>query len=129
MKRWMLLIGFLISVKVFAQDPMLQKPDRSLSDEVSALTEAYNRELGLDTDQLGLFEMKLEEFLIRRKKIESLLEGEEKLETLYEMQAEETLEMQDILTHYQFVVYQQVKPSIQPIEVVKTTTKVLTTKE
>ncbi|MCX7549679.1 hypothetical protein [Xanthomarina sp. F2636L] len=119
MKRWILFIILIISTKLFAQDPMIQSPDRSLNDEVVALTKAYNMELALSSEQIGLFEIKLEEFLIRRQKIEARLEGVEKLETLYKMQAHETSEMQDILTSYQFEVYKKIKPRIQPIDKVE----------
>ncbi|MEO8933087.1 MAG: hypothetical protein ABI295_02175 [Xanthomarina sp.] len=127
MKYWILFIVIMVSGTLMAQDPMLQEGDRSLKDEVSTLTNAYNKALGLDGDQLVLFELKIEEFLIRREEIEAELSGIEKLETLYEMQAQETLEMQDILTHYQYQVYKQVKPDIQPIEIVSIPKAIITT--
>ncbi|MCX7548094.1 hypothetical protein OS188_09030 [Xanthomarina sp. F1114] len=130
MKRSLLFtLLLIITTNLLAQDPYLQKSDNSLKDEVSTITNAYNKEIALDGKQLGLFEIKVEEFLIRRKKIESLLEGKEKLKTLYKLQEEETLEMQDILTHNQLQVYKEVKPRIQPIERLEPSTDLPTSKE
>ncbi|HCY82180.1 MAG TPA: hypothetical protein DHV22_11530 [Xanthomarina gelatinilytica] len=118
MKHIFTLILMVLTTTVFAQDPMLQKPDRSLPEEVKSLSLAYNNELALNTDQLKVFEIKLEEFLIRREKIENTLEGRDKLEALYLLQDQETEEMKDILTRNQMQVYTRVKPSIQPITTV-----------
>lgn len=118
MKYIFTLILMVLTTTVFAQDPMLQKPDRSLHEEVKSLSLAYNNELALNTDQLKVFEIKLEEFLIRREKIENSLEGRDKLEALYLLQDQETEEMKDILTRNQMQVYTRVKPSIQPITTV-----------
>jgi len=118
MKHIFTLILMVLTTTVFAQDPMLQKPDRILHEEVKSLSLAYNNELALNTDQLKVFEIKLEEFLIRREKIENTLEGRDKLEALYLLQDQETEEMKDILTRNQMQVYTRVKPSIQPITTV-----------
>ena len=111
------------SINILAQDPMLQKPDVSLDAKAKDLTVQYNKHLGLTIDQIGLFDIKVEEFLIRREKIENTFEGREKLELLYTLQLQETIEMQNILTQLQMDVYKRVRPEIQPLEVVKTDKK------
>lgn len=118
MKQVITFLFLITTATLFAQDPMLQKPDRSLHEEVKALSLAYNNELALNTDQLKVFEVKLEEFLIRREDIENTLKGRDKLEALYLLQDQETEEMKDILTRNQMQVYIRVKPHIQPITTV-----------
>ena len=119
MKTILYTLIFLFSINAMAQDPMLQNPDRFLDEKAKAFTVAYNKHLALTSDQLALFDIKIEEFLIRREKIEKTLKGEEKLKALYALQKQETLEMQDILTRPQLPVYKKVKPEIQPLEVVE----------
>lgn len=119
MKTTLYIILLFFSISTFAQDPMLQKPDISLDEKAKALTVEYNKQLGLTSDQIGLFDIKVEEFLIRREKIENTLQGKEKLRALYALQEQETIEMQNILTQPQMDVYKKVRPEIQPLEVVK----------
>ncbi|WP_104733796.1 hypothetical protein [Hanstruepera ponticola] len=119
MKTTLYIFLLFFSISTFAQDPMLQKPDISLDEKAKALTVEYNKQLGLTSDQIGLFDIKVEEFLIRREKIENTLQGKEKLRALYALQEQETIEMQNILTQPQMDVYKKVRPEIQPLEVVK----------
>ena len=119
MKTTLYIFLLFFSINVFAQDPMLQKPDMSLDEKAKALTVEYNKQLGLTSDQIGLFDIKVEEFLIRREKIENTLQGKEKLRALYALQEQETVEMQNILTQPQLDVYKRVRTDIQPLDVVK----------
>ncbi|PNQ73093.1 hypothetical protein C1T31_08875 [Hanstruepera neustonica] len=101
------------------QDPMLQKPDLALDEQAKTLTKEYDAQLGLTSDQLVPFEIKVEEFLIRKEKIENRLEGREKLEALAVLREQEYVEMQNILTQPQLNVYKRIRPSIQPLDVVE----------
>ena len=51
--------------------------------------------------------------------IESKYEGREELSALTELQVQETLDMNDILTRIQMQVYKKVKPEIQPLKMVE----------
>ncbi|MBR9913779.1 MAG: hypothetical protein GYB32_02960 [Algicola sp.] len=102
-----------------AQDPMLQNNDESLEDIALRITRYYNDELALTQKQFMLFQKKVEEYLIRREKIEKTLEGKEKLNALFNMQQVETREMNDILTQPQMDMYRKVKPKIQPLDKVE----------
>ena len=64
-------------------------------------------------------EKKIEEFKIKREKIEKQYKGKEKLDMLYKLQAQETGEMRNILTQPQFRLYEEIKPKYQPLEVVE----------
>lgn len=119
MKTTLYVFLLFFTTHLFAQDPMLQKPDMSLDEKAKALTVEYNKHLGLNGEQIGLFDIKVEEFLIRREKIENTLQGKEKLRALYALQEQETVEMQNILTQPQLDVYKKVRTDIQPLDVVK----------
>ncbi|MGO3183109.1 MAG: hypothetical protein ACTIJ9_09785 [Aequorivita sp.] len=119
MKNLVGLLFLLISFSAFSQDPFLQKSNAKAKNQAIEITNKYIPELGLTGEQQLLFQQKVEEFLIRRYKVEAELSGKEKLNLLYQLQQEETKDMQDILTRPQLEVYKQVKPNIQPLEEVQ----------
>ena len=119
MKNILVTICFLIISTMYAQDPMLQKDHPNLEKQAYEITREYNEQLALDGDQVILFQKKVEEFLIRRQDIEKTLEGKEKLTALLNMQIRETGEMKDILTRNQLMVYEKIKPEIQPLDTVE----------
>jgi hypothetical protein len=118
MKKLVFLLISLISLSSFSQDPFLQKSNPEAKKEAIEITNRYIPELALTGEEQLLFQQKVEEFLIRRYKIEAEFEGKEKLELLYQLQQQETGDMQDILTRQQLQVYKKIKPSIQPLETV-----------
>lgn len=119
MKKLLSIIVILYTVTAFSQDPYLQKSNADAEKEAVEITEKYNLELVLSGQQKLLFQQKVEEFLIRRYKIEAEMKGVEKLDRLYLLQQEETGEMNDILTRPQLAIYKRVKPRIQPLEIAK----------
>lgn len=119
MKTVFQMLILFISLAAFAQDPYLQKPNPEATKEAITLTDRYNLELALTGEQKLLFQQKVAEFLIRRQKVEENLTGKEKLDFLFQLQEEETAEMADILTRPQLQVYKEVRPDIQPLEVIK----------
>ncbi len=119
MKKLLFISIILLSFSAFSQDPFLQKPNPEAKKEAVKITNKYIPELALIGEQQLLFQQKVEEFLIRRNKIESKFEGKEKLNLLYQLQQDETDDMQDILTKPQLEVYKQIKPTIQPLDIVK----------
>lgn len=119
MKKLLLLLFVFTTLSAFSQDPFLQKSSPQAKEEAIKITNLYIPELALTGKQQLLFQQKVEEFLIRRYKIEAEFEGKEKLDMLFQLQQEETNEMKDIITRPQLTVYKQVKPKIQPLETVK----------
>ncbi len=119
MKKLLLLLFLFTTLTAFSQDPFLQKSSPEAEEEAIKITNLYIPELSLTGKQQLLFQQKVEEFLIRRYKIETEFEGREKLDMLYKLQQEETREMNNIITRPQLEVYKQVKPNIQPLETVK----------
>lgn len=118
MKNIIFTLLFLINISAFSQDPFLQNSNPQAEEEAVKITNLYIPELALSGNQQLLFQQKIEEFLIRRYKIEAEFEGKEKLNMLYQLQQEETNEMKDIITRPQLEVYKKVKPKIQPLETV-----------
>lgn len=116
MKKILALLILLIGFTAFSQDPFLQKSNPTAREQAIEITNKYISELALTGEQQTLFQQKVEEFLIRRYKIEAEFSETEKLNLLYQLQQEETEEMNDILTRPQLKVYKQVKPEIQPLE-------------
>ncbi len=119
MKKLFPILLLVISFTAFSQNPFLQKSNPEAKKEAVKITNRYIPELALTGEQQLLFQQKVEEYLIKRYKIEAEFEGKEKLNLLYELQQEETKDMHDILTRPQLGVYKRVKPNIQPLEVVK----------
>ena len=102
-----------------AQDVYTQENTEIYEVEATRITQDYNKQLSLGGMQFALFTKKVQEFLIKRDKIEEGYTGKDKLDMLYRMQKRETLEMKDILTRPQFKVYRRIKSDIQPIAVVE----------
>ncbi|NND25430.1 MAG: hypothetical protein HKO00_05340 [Flavobacteriaceae bacterium] len=118
MKKLLLILITILTVNAYGQDIYFQKPNRKLGKQAKALTLKYNKQLALDVDQELLFEEKIHEFLIRAEEIKKKFQGKEKLDMLYVLQQRETLEMHDILTRPQLLLYKRIKPDMQPLEVV-----------
>ncbi|WP_152558119.1 hypothetical protein [Altibacter lentus] len=119
MKKILLVLTLLFSVSALSQDAFLQKDNDQLEVEADKITEAYNAQLALSSKQELLFKNKIEEFLIRRQKIEKAYTGKEKLDQLVILQQNETAEMGDILTGPQLDLYKKLKPTLQPVSEVK----------
>ncbi|SRX56192.1 hypothetical protein [Aequorivita sp. CIP111184] len=119
MKKLFLLLFVFTTFSAFSQDPFLQKSNPESKKEAVKITNSYIPKLALTGKQQLLFQQKVEEFLIRRYKIEAEFEGKEKLNMLYQLQQQETDEMNNIITLPQMEVYKKVKPTIQPLETVK----------
>lgn len=119
MKKLLLLALFITSFSAFSQDPFLQNSNPAAENEAIKITNLYIPKLSLTGEQQLLFQRKVEEFLIRRYKIEANFKGREKLDMLYKLQQEETGEMNDILTRPQLQVYKELKPTLQPLETIK----------
>ncbi|WP_310991892.1 hypothetical protein [Aequorivita marina] len=119
MKNLATLILLLISFSAFSQDPFLQNSNPQAKKKAVEITNKYIPELGLTGEQQLLFQQKVEEYVLRRNKLKAEFSEKEKLNLLYQLQEEETADMQDILTRPQLEVYKQVKPKFQPLEKVE----------
>ena len=114
------LLLFLSLTLGFAQQyPPVNDGSLKVEAKADSITDAYDRELSMTAKQKALFKLKVEDYLIKRQMIESKYEGREELSALTELQVQETLDMNDILTRIQMQVYKKVKPEIQPLKMVE----------
>ncbi|HLW33602.1 MAG TPA: hypothetical protein VKX40_15170 [Aequorivita sp.] len=115
MKKYVLLLCLITGIQGFSQDVYFQESNPDAKARAIKLTDQYNKELALDGDQYLLFQQKVEEFLIRRDKIETEFSGKARLYMLVKLQDEENAEMHNILTRPQLELYKKIHPLIQPI--------------
>lgn len=119
MKQLLAILLLCVTVQGLAQDPLLQKSNPELEALAKDITKKYDKQLAMRAEQRKLFEMKVEEFLIRAEDIKKKFKGEEELSMLYKLQGQESNEMGDILTRMQMRLYRQLKPELQPLKQLK----------
>ncbi|MCB0446353.1 MAG: hypothetical protein KDD03_02375 [Gelidibacter sp.] len=119
MKITALLLFLTLTFSHAQQYPPVTDGSKAIEAKADSISDAYDRELAMTAKQKALFKLKVEDYLIRRQKVESMYDGREELTALVELQAQETLDMNDILTRIQMQVYKKIKPEIQPLKIVK----------
>ena len=122
MKKYSLILAFAFTLSSFSQGyPPVEDASSKTEVIASEIANAYDRQLSMTAEQKALFKIRVEDFLIRRKEITASKKGKEQLDALVNMQAEETLAMNDILTRPQMDVYKRIKTEIQPLKIVEPT--------
>ena len=120
MKR--IVFGLMLSAFSFTTFAQVQQPLKVKSVQVEktadSLTQIYSTKLGMTPKQDLLFKSNLEDYLVLREEITQKLSGKAKLEELTRVYVEESGTMSEILTEYQFELYEKIKPGIQPLETV-----------
>jgi hypothetical protein len=118
MKKLITLI-FLCAISFsYAQYPDTTYEDKEEREHAKKIVAAYDKELGLDGAQYPIFLDKVEDYIVLRKKAKATLKGQEELDALTELMVKETLEMQDLLTRPQYILYKKIRQEIQPIKIV-----------
>jgi hypothetical protein len=118
MKTLIIILFISISNLTYAQFPQTSASSDRIEAEASNLTDAYNKQLALTGVQLPLFKGVVEEYMKKSDKVIEQLDGREELNALVELQARETLEMNDILTQLQYRLYKKIKYELQPLKTV-----------
>ena len=118
--KYVLLMAFcLLTVSAFAQDPYLQESTVASQYISEEITKQYSGKLGMHANQTTRFRNKIEEFVLRKQKIESLaMPLRDKLDLLQQLSDQETAEMVNILTRPQLRKYRRLKKKIQPVQLV-----------
>lgn len=119
MKTLMAFFFILYSSSLFAQFPQASVTDINVKLRADKITAEYNKHLRLNGIQIPLFKNKIAHYLVLADEIKKNNEGREELNALIEMQANESLAMNDILTLYQYRLYKKLKPEIQPLKMVE----------
>jgi hypothetical protein len=119
MKRLVTLVLFFTISTGFAQGyPQTEGASSSITETADRITDAYDQKLSMTSQQKAIFKIRVEDFLKIRQKIMASKTGKDQLNALVNLQAEETLAMNDVLTRLQMSVYKKVKREIQPLKVV-----------
>lgn len=119
MKTLITFLFVLTTTSIFAQFPQASVTDINVKLRADKITAEYNKHLGLNGIQIPLFKNKVAHYLVLADEIKRNNEGRAELDALVEMQANESLAMNDILTLYQYRLYKKLKPEIQPLKMVE----------
>ena len=111
----MLIILLFAGIQVFSQESFFEESTPETKEQAIKLTDEYNKELALDTEQIVSFQQKVEEFLLRRNEIDQEFSGKARLYNLVKLQEEQYTEMHNILTQSQLEAYKKYYSIIQPI--------------
>ncbi|QCW99960.1 hypothetical protein FGM00_07550 [Aggregatimonas sangjinii] len=109
----------LCSFQAMGQDPYLQNSTQESEYISEEITKQYRGKMGMPVDQTTRFMNKIEEFVLRKQKIDAMdVPVSEKLDLLQQLSDQETAEMANILTRRQLRKYRRLKKKIQPVQVV-----------
>lgn len=113
-----ILFILLLPFSTYAQYPPTSPVPSDIKSDAHRLANRYSDQLALTGIQIPLFKNVLEEYMMKAEKAISIFEGREELNMLVELQARESLEMNDILTQIQYRLYQRLKFEYQPLKVI-----------
>lgn len=118
MKTRISILFLFVTTLGFSQISDSEFASRATMDQVMDITNAYNKQLALDGDQLPIFRKTIQDYLILSTKIKEELKGKAKLEALTKLRINQALDMENILTREQFELYKMICQDIQPLEIV-----------
>lgn len=118
MKTLITILTLFITSHAFAQYPQVTPDSDNTKYQAEQLTDKYNSQLALTGIQLPLFKEVVEKYILLANEAKDQYEGKEELDMLLELQARETLQMNDILTQPQYRLYKKLKYDYQPLKIV-----------
>lgn len=118
MKYTFTFILLITTTFAFAQFPKTTATSDRVEALANNLTDAYNKEIVLTGIQVPLFKSVVEKYIIKSEEVIEKMDGRAELDALVQLQAQETLEMNDILTQPQYRIYKKVKYDLQPLKMV-----------
>lgn len=119
MKTLITILTFLMASYTFAQYPQVASDNGNTKYQAEQLTGKYNSQLALTGIQIPLFKEVVEKYIILANEAKEQYDGKQELEVLLELQARETLQMNDILTQPQYRLYKKLKFDYQPLKTVE----------
>lgn len=119
LKLMFIAIFALTTTASFAQYPNTSVPSDQIKTKAENLTTKYSQQLALTGIQIPLFREVVEEYIVKSEKVIEEFEGRQELDILVELQARETLRMNDILTQPQYRLYKRLKWKLQPLKVIE----------
>lgn len=116
MKKLFLILSFaFLGLTAQAQIQYIEEKPQYIEKQADSLTKIYTKKLGLTPKQDLLFKSNVADYLIKREEIKKNYKGKKMLDQLYIVSKEESGSMSEVLTEYQFELYEKIKPSIQPL--------------
>ena len=116
MKKLILILSFaFLGLTAQAQIQYIEENPQYIEKQADSLTKIYTKKLGLTPKQDLLFKSNVADYLIKREEIKKNYKGKKMLDQLYIVSKEESGSMSEVLTEYQFELYEKIKPSIQPL--------------
>ena len=116
MKKLILILSFaFLGLTAQAQIQYIEEKPQYIEKQADSLTKIYTKKLGLTPKQDLLFKSNVADYLIKREEIKKNYKGKKMLDQLYIVSKEESGSMSEVLTEYQFELYEKRKPSIQPL--------------
>ena len=116
MKKLILILTFaVLGLTAQAQIQYIEEKPQYIEKQADSLTKIYTKKLGLTPKQDLLFKSNVADYLIKREEIKKNYKGKKMLDQLYIVSKEESGSMSEVLTEYQFELYEKIKPSIQPL--------------
>jgi|UniRef100_UPI004049D7F1 hypothetical protein len=118
MKTLITILALFTASLSYAQYPPVTPDSGTTTYQAEQLTDKYNRQLALTGIQIPLFKEVVKKYIKLANEAKDQYEGKQELDMLLELQARETLQMNDILTQPQYRLYKELKPDYQPLKVV-----------
>lgn len=116
MKKLILILSFaFLGLTAQAQIQYIEEKPQYIEKQADSLTKIYTKKLGLTPKQDLLFKSNVADYLIKREEIKKNYKGKKMLDQLYIVSKEESGSMSEVLTEYQFELYEKIKLSIQPL--------------
>ena len=116
MKKLILLLTFaVLGLTAQSQIQYIEEKPQYIEKQADSLTKIYTKKLGLTPKQDLLFKSNVADYLIKREEIKKNYKGKKMLDRLYIVSKEESGSMSEVLTEYQFELYEKIKLSIQPL--------------
>ena len=116
MKKLVLILSFaFLGLTAQSQIQYIEEQPQYIEKQADSLTKIYTKKLGLTPKQDLLFKSNVADYLIKREEIKKNYKGKKMLDQLYIVSKEESGSMSEVLTEYQFELYEKIKPSIQPL--------------
>ena len=115
MKRIILLFTALLLTQIGTANTFPQEGDSVIKAKAKELTKKYEAEIGLEADQLDVFEKTLAGYLMKRAKVGQLnVSDSDKLVMLKQLASQENEDMEALLSKGQYKKYVKVKTKLQP---------------
>lgn len=120
MKRFLIpLVLLFITLQLQAQVTYFEQKPPRIEKQADSITKIYSAKLGMTQEQDLIFKSNVADYLMEREQVKKQFKGKQRLKELYKISLEERGSMSEVLTEYQYELYEKIKPELQPLDQVK----------